>query len=148
MTRTRLAVYIAFVAGFEAILSALYAWLPVGPPTVLDPRLPINWVCASILDRIPAPLSTVLLASFLWHVGIVISLFRSSMATWVFAVGETILSVPGLILYGAALLGFGGHGFTGDILLLGLAVFIACSVVPIAGAYRLVFSRNLNANTA
>ncbi len=147
MNRKKLAVYVAFIAGYEVILSGLYVWWPAGPPTTLDPRLPIKWVFASVLDKITAPLSTVLLASFSWHAIMVISLFRSSIATPIFAIGETILSAPGLLVYGAALLGFGGHGFTGSVMALGLLVYALCSVVPAIGAWRMVFRENLSAST-
>ena len=138
MDHRRLAIYVASVAAYEAVLGALYAWLPVGPPIFLDPRLPINWVCARFLDRIPSPLIAVLLLSFLWHVIVAAGLFRSISLVPVFAVGETILSVPALILYGSILLGFGGHGFTNGIAALAFLVFVVCNLVPMVAAYRLM----------
>ncbi len=146
MTRRGLAYYLLSVATYEALISASYAWLPVGPPITLDPRLPINWVCARFLERLPAPLAIVLLISSLWHFTVAIGLLRSSKMIPVFATGETILTLPGLFLYGSVLFGFSGHGFTGGVAALGFLIFAACSLFPLLAAYRLMFSGEIHRN--
>lgn len=138
MTRRRLAIYVSSVAAYEALLSASYAWLTVTLPITLDPRLPINWVCARYLDRLSSPLVIVLLVSCAWHSISAAGLLRSRNMTPVFAIGETILSIPGLILYGSVLLGFSGHVFAGSVVVVGSLVFVVCSLVPIAIAYNLM----------
>ena len=141
MTRRGLVLYIGLVAVYEALLAALYAWLPSGPPITFDPRLAINWIFVSTLDSVPQPLTVVLLVSFLWHTVSAVGILRSRKMILAFALGETVFSIPGALLYGFAIVGPPtNHGFSGGFVVVGMLVFVICSVIPTWGAYRLVFS--------
>ena len=139
MNRRGLAIYITLVAVYEAILGVLYAWRPIGTPLTLDPRLAINWMFVHTLDFPQAP-TFVLLMSFVWHLISAFGIMRSEKMILAFALGETLFSIPGALLYGAAILGLDmTHGFSGGVVVVGMLVFVVCSVVPAWTAFRLVF---------
>lgn len=138
MTRRTLAIYVAVLALYEGLLSASYASSRIQIPVTLDPRFAVNWLFAHQLDQIPFQLTLVLLGSLLWHGVAAIGLVRSSAMVSVFAIGETLLAVPSVIVFGSALLGLGGHGFSGATVALSAVVFAICSAIPLLVAYSLL----------
>jgi hypothetical protein len=138
MITSVLRAYVAVLATYECALSCIYVWMPPGPSIMWDPGLPINWVFAIVLNKVPQPLSVVLLACCLWHFVSALILFRNPARLLVFAIGEVLLSLPGLIVYGPAVVGDAGHGFGGLLVVEGLLTYALANLAPIMGACRLL----------